>query len=177
MAYRLITLALTAYSMAGSLRAQSPDEYHVKAAFLYNFAKFIDWPPNAASNATDSFTICVLGRDPFGHALDDVVSGKSIDGHPFLVRRLPDRRQVGGCRILFVNAPERGQFSANFTESRQPGVLTVTDSSGTIAEGAVIVFTIDQGRVRFEINLTAAEKENLKVSSRLLSLAAAVKKR
>ena len=178
MAHRIAgIIALLIGSTAGTLDAQSPDEYHVKAAFLYNFAKFIDWPPNAAASSTDSFTICVLGRDPFGRALDDVISGKAIDGHPFLVRRLSDARQLGGCRILFVNAPERGQFSSNFTDSRQPGLLTVSDSSSTVANGVVINFTMDQGRVRFEINLTAAERENLKVSSRLLSLAAAVKKR
>jgi hypothetical protein len=153
-----------------------PDEYQVKAAFLYNFAKFVEWPAESFVNPGLPLTVCVLGEDPFGGALDEVVSGRNIDGRALAVRRISDPRQAAGCRILFVSSSERKRVLAVIAGLNEPGILTVGESDSATSEGMIINFTLEGGRVRFAINAGAAEREKLRVSSRLLSLASAVKK-
>src|SRR5205823_3256203 len=92
---------------AAELPAQSADEYQVKAAFLYNFAKFVEWPAEAFRDSNEPISICVFGRNPFGQVLDDAVKGKFVSNRGFVVLKLTDIRQVGACRILFVSSSER----------------------------------------------------------------------
>jgi YfiR/HmsC-like len=149
--------------------AQPFDEYQVKAAFLYNFAKFVQWPAEAFQTAAEPMAICVLGQDPFGRSLADTVAGRAIEGRSIVVRHIPDIKQAAGCHVLFIASTENKRSPLMLAEIK-PGILTVGDSdaSGT---GAVINFKLDDGKVRFEINVEAAEREKLQISSRLLSLA------
>jgi hypothetical protein len=169
-------LILTA-RLAAAGHAEGPaDEYHVKAAFLYNFAKFVEWPEEALEKQSESLVFCVLGEDPFGHALDDVVGGKKIDGRALVVRRFTDARQAKGCRMLFVSSSEPRSVLSILAGLNESGVLTVGESDSATSEGMIINFILEGGRIRFSVNTAAAEREKLRFSSRLLSLATIVRK-
>jgi hypothetical protein len=113
----------------------------------------------------------VLGRDPFGSALDGVVAGKKIDGRAFAVRRISDAHHATACRILFVSSSEPKRELAVLASITEPGILTVGESGNATAEGMIINLTIEDGKVRFEIHPDSADRERLRFSSRLLSLA------
>jgi hypothetical protein len=172
----LLSKFLLATSLVAGAGPGQMDEYRVKAAFLYNFAKFIDWPAEAFRDSGESFTICVLGDDPFGRALDDAATNKTIAGRTLEVRRLSDARQAGGCRILFISSSERKRVLSVVAAAGRVGVLTVGEAGSATCDGVVIKFTLEAGKIRFEINLPAAEEGKLRLSSRLLNLAAAVRK-
>jgi hypothetical protein len=147
--------------------AQTPNEYEVKAAFLYKFASFVEWP--AAGNST--VCIGVVGDDPFGALLDQVVKGKSIYGREFLVRRFRSGEKPAGCDIVFISPSERKHLRLILDGLRGANVLTVGETPEFCQSGGVINFEILNDRVQFEINLEAAARARLKVSSKLLSVA------
>jgi len=151
-----------------------PTEYQVKAAYLANFAKFVEWPPGAITDDSP-IPVCVAGQDPFGPALDSAVSGESVRGHPLVVRRIGDMRDVNGCRVLFVPSNEALIESAVVSAERMP-LLTVSDAPDFLKRGGMIKFVLDSNRVRFEINLAAAKTAGLNLSSELLRVATAVRK-
>jgi len=169
-------LVLTIRLIAAGRQEGPPDEYQVKAAFLYNFAKFVEWPSEAFENPSKSLTICVLGEDPFGRAIDDVISGKKIEQRALTVHRISDARQAKGCRILFVSSSEHRSVLSALAGINESGVLTVGESGSASSEGMIINFILEGGKIRFAINTAAAEREKLRFSSRLLSLAIMVKK-
>lgn len=146
-------------------------EYQVKAAFLYNFAKFIEWPPASFSSDSAPFLICVLGRDPFGKELQNITREKMVNGHRFEIDRLSDLQQIRGCHILFVSAAEKTPLTQILEKLRGASVLTVGDSQGFAEKGGMINFVLEDDRVRFEVNREAAGEAGLKISSKLLSVA------
>jgi hypothetical protein len=150
------------------------DEYSVKAAFLYNFARFVEWPADAFETSKGTVSICVLGRDPFGHSLEGTVAGQQIEGRTLAVRHVSSVKQVAGCHVLFISSAGTTRGLATIREVNKPGILIVGESNTAIAEGAVINFTLEGTRVHFEISLEAAEREQLRISSKLLSLARVV---
>jgi len=152
------------------------DEYQVKARFLCNFARYVEWPSGSFKTANDPIVICVLGRNPFGGALDEAVNGKEVEGRPYLVRPLADIPPNLHCHILFVPSSERIRFRSMAASLESSGILTVGETQGFPADGGVINFRLTDSRVRFEINVEAAGREHLRISSKLLSLAQAVKK-
>jgi hypothetical protein len=156
--------------------ARDFNEYQVKAAFLYNFAKFVDWPAQSFKGPNAPIAICIVGQNPFGTMLEDTVNGKALEGRPFVVRTISDVQQAGGCHILFVSSSERKHVQPILESIRTPGVLTVGETEGFAAKGGIINFKLDGGRVRFEINVDAAAKEGLQIRSNLLSLAQIVRK-
>ncbi len=174
MTLRLVTLIFLGM-LLGDARAQEIDEYQVKAAFLYNFAKFVDWPSQTFKTPQDPIVICVLGHNPFGNALKDVIRGKSVDGRAFAFRQVENASGADACQILFVSSSEAKHFRALWGSLKPAGILTVGEAQGFAANGGVINFKLDDGRVRFEINVNAAELEQLRISSKLLSLAQIVR--
>jgi hypothetical protein len=118
----------------------------------------------------------VIGRDPFGAVLDSTLAGETIDGKSMAVKRIRAAKDAVGCRILFVSASEEPQLSQILEVIGRSGVLTVSDLPGFTARGGMIQFVSQENRVRFEVNLTAAEQANLKLSSELLKVATAVRK-
>lgn len=138
-------------------------EYQVKAAFLFNFLKFVEWAPAAADAP---WVIGVLGHDPFGAALDLTVRGKIVNGRKVDVRRYNKASDVKDCNILFIG---RGDYERTGIPA-QPGLLTVGESSGFLKAGGVISFYIEDNRVRFEIRPASARSAGLHVSSQLLKL-------
>lgn len=151
--------------------AQRPSEYQVKAAFLLNFTKFIDWPPGALSDPNGPFTICLLGDDPFGPVLDQMVEGEKVGNHKVAVERLQSKPS-SGCQVLFVSSSEKD--IPDILGTIAPGVLTVGDKESFVREGGIIGFVLDHRRVRFDISQSAAAKASLKLSSKLLSVARTV---
>lgn len=154
-----------------AFQALPADEYQVKAAFLYHFAKFAEWPPEVFQGPNDPFAICVLGRDPFAHALDDVIAGRNISGRKIVVRRFLEAPRAVGCRILFVSWSEPKGDLAVLAGMKQQGVLTVGESGSATSAGMIIALKIVSGKVRFEIHTEPAEREKIHFSSLLLSLA------
>jgi hypothetical protein len=155
---------------------QATNEYQVKAAFLYNFAKFVDWPPQSFHGPDDPITICIVGQNPFGRMLEDTVNGKTLDGRAFAVRNVPAVQQAAGCQILFVSSSERKHLHSILESIKTPGILTVGESEGFAVSGGAINFKLEGGKLRFEINLDAAAKAGLQIRSNLLSLAEIVRK-
>jgi len=147
------------------------NEYQVKALFLYNFARYVEWPPQSFKAPNDPIVICILGQNPFGRALDQAVAGNSVAGRPFLIRQFSDFQPGDTCHILFVASAERRRFRSVAARLKGSGVLSVGESPGFTAEGGVINFKLEDGRVRFEIDVEAAGREHLHISSKLLSLA------
>jgi hypothetical protein len=170
------SLALLAL-LATGVQAQNIDEYQVKAAFLYNFAKFVEWPPQAFKGPSDPITICVLGRNPFNSSLDAAVSGKTIESRAFVIQQVSNTHQAGQCQILFVSSSERKRVQSILEDLKSSGILTVGETEDFAAEGGVVTFKLEGGRVRLEINVNAAEQQRLRISSKLLSLAQIVSKK
>lgn len=159
-----------AWAAVLSRPAASP-EYAVKSAFLYNFATFVEWPAEAPSASAPQLTICVLGADPFGETLDQAVAGKTIGARPLAIKRISRVPEAVDCAVLFVGAGEGLRLPSLFADLRGLPVLTVGDVEGFAEAGGIIGMFVENNRVRFEINLGAADKARLKISSKLLSLA------
>jgi hypothetical protein len=151
-------------------QAQSAGEYQVKAAFLFNFAKFVKWPP-AAFSADAPLQICVLGQDPFGAEFEQSIVEKIVQGHKIKVAYPDDVPQARACQILFIASSEKQRMRDILQGLKGASVLTVADTPSFIQSGGVINFVLDQDQVRFEINLKAAQLAHLKLSARLLTVA------
>jgi hypothetical protein len=177
LARRIGRLALSA-TLGGVFIApaqgQVRDEYQVKAAFLYNFAGFVDWPAEAFSGPADPIVTCILGKDPFGHWLKEAINGRSIEGRALTLRHIVRAAEAGSCQILFVGSSEPKRVWAALAGVRK--VLTVGECGDASEGGAIVNFVIEDGRVRFEINTEAAELARVRISSRLLSLARLTRK-
>jgi hypothetical protein len=149
-----------------------PQEYEVKAAFLYHFAHLVDWPTPAA--AGDPFVIAVVGDDPFGATLDDVLAGKTVRGQPVRVQRYPAAGQLEGARpqILFVGRGDDEHVRRAVAAVAGQPVLTVGESQRFAERGGMIGFRVTgEGRVAFDINLQRAEASSLRLRAQLLKLA------
>ncbi|HLG97565.1 MAG TPA: YfiR family protein [Bryobacteraceae bacterium] len=166
-ACRLLTILLSVVLGRCLAQNSTSNEYAVKALFLYNFAKFADWPPTMAGGP---ICIGVIGDDPFGQVLDDAVAGKTVNGRAFVVRRFKSEQDARQCHIVFVNLEKRLMRPA-LEKLKDCGVMTVGDARGFAEAGGVVNFLLVDDRVRFEINLDAAARAGLKFSSKLLMLA------
>jgi hypothetical protein len=167
-----------ALPVVGSLQAQkaSPSEYEVKAAYLYNFGRFVEWPNNGGPNAATApsgrpFTFCVLGQDPFGRALDAILVGETINGADAAAVRISKPREAVNCRILFISSSENSQLKAILGALEGTSVLTVSDLPQFSQRGGMVQFVLDGKRVRFEVDLTSVERAHLAMSSQLLKVA------
>ena len=168
-AWRLIAVTAVAAILGGAV-APSPSEYQIKAAFLYNFAKFVDWPAKALPGASTSITLCILGEDPFGTDLEQILDGKTVNGKSIVIKRFRGIRGLEGCHILFISSSERHHLPEILGALRGASMLTVGETERFAKLGGIINFTIEENKVRFEINVDAAERAGLKISSRLLKL-------
>ncbi|HLK66601.1 MAG TPA: YfiR family protein [Bryobacteraceae bacterium] len=154
--------------------AQTATEYEVKAAFLYKFASFVEWP---ADRANAPLCIAILGRDPFGPTLDEVVRGKSINGRSFEIRRMKSGQDTAWCHIVFISDSEKNHLRLVIGRFQGTSILTVSDIPGFCREGGVIEFELRDQTVHFDINLDASERARLKISSKLLGVARIVRER
>jgi hypothetical protein len=150
-------------------RVQSANEFEAKAAYLFNFAKFVTWPASAFASGSSPFLIGVAGTDPFGKSLESLVGGKDISGHPIQIKR-GTVSDLTKCHLVFLAVDAAGSV---ITLSGMP-ILTVSDAPQFESKG-MIRFVVEGGNIRFIINNTAAKKANLSISSKLLQLAKQVK--
>jgi hypothetical protein len=164
-----ILLVAVAFLFVGSAQGGPASEYQVKAAFLFNFAKFVSWPPHAFPDANTPFVIGVLGRDPFGSHLDDTVRGERINNRQLVVRRYHSAAEINNCHVLFISRSESDRLDQIVAALKNRTLLIVTDADG--GKGGVIIRFVTEGnRIRFKIDAEAAKSANLTISSKLLRL-------
>jgi len=152
-----------------------PTEFQVKAAYLYNFGKFVTWPPEFTEQQP-SFNICVLGADPFGASLDQIVKGERLGGKPATVRRISSPVEADNCAIVFIAGSEERKLADVLPALARHHVLTVSDIPSFTDRGGIIGFVMEGDRVRFAVNQTAAQDAGLDLSSELLKVAVSVKR-
>jgi hypothetical protein len=147
-------------------------EYRVKAAFLLNFTKFVEWPAPDPPTSSAPFALCIAGEDPFGPALGEIVEGETVNGRKIVIRHIRGDASAS-CSLLYVSKEEKNV--PGILASAGYGVLTVGEGDAFLDEGGMIGFVLENKRVRFNIDLAAAQREGLKLSSRLLSVARLVR--
>ena len=180
MRVRLAVAALCAMLpclMSNGIRAQAQEpsaEYQLKAAFLYNFAKFIEWPANTFPDGTTPFVICALGNDPFGTSLD-AIAGKTIRDRTLVIKRIRSNGAVTGCQVLYVSPNELPQTTDLLRMVQNAPVLTVCDMDACAESGLMLNMRMVGNRVQLDINLEAVQHTPLKVSSQLIKLTRIVK--
>ncbi|HEY0944181.1 MAG TPA: YfiR family protein [Opitutaceae bacterium] len=152
-------------------RADVARERQIKAAFVYNFTKYVEWPRGHFGDATEPVVLGVLGNDSFSDALTEAVSARTINGRKVVVRLLTDAKQAASADVLFVPDGEEPRFAAAVPALRGAGVLTVGESGQFAELGGVITFVVRDHKVRFEINTAEAERNGLKISAQLQKLA------
>lgn len=170
-AIALLTVGLWAPVHATGQRAL---EYEVKAAYLYNIVNFVTWPPDAFESPTDPVRVCIDGADPFGPLLDRSIQGTAAGQRPMQAVRVDDVDGLAKCQLIFVPGGNTERIDQAVRASAQHPILTVGESPDFLRRGGMIAFVIDGGRVRFDINQTAAAAHGLTLSSRLLQVARTV---
>jgi YfiR/HmsC-like len=161
------TLATMAFAHE-ACGAEAPTEYQVKAVFVFNFARFVEWPPQAFAAPNEPFVIGIVGPDPFGARLDEAVRGEQVGEHPLQVRRFRTAGEIGPCQILYIDRSEGAQLSPILAALNHRPTLTVTDLDGAAQHGAMIQFVTESSRIRLRINVEAARAAGLTISSKLL---------
>jgi len=169
----LLACAFFCNCLSANSSASSPSlEYEVKAAFLLNFTRFVEWPPTSFASSDAPLVICMAGEDPFGPVIDQIVEGESVNGHRIIVERIRGDQQKL-CHVLYTSNTRN---LVSTLPAAGPGVLTVGEGSDFIHQGGIIGFVLDNRHVRFDVNLKAAATAGLKLSSKLLSVARSVEK-
>ncbi len=151
-------------------RSAQYSEYAVKAAFIYNFAKFIDWPENAFPKENSPLIVGVLGRDPFGQILDETFRDKTVHGRNVVLKRLGPNESCAECHLLFISSSESERVSGVLNAHRGANTVTISDMPGFDEKGGVIRLFTARNKVRFSINSRAANNAGVKLSSQLLKL-------
>ena len=162
---------LTSLASLASSQSSGTRGYEVKAAFLFNFVKYINWPPTSFANSQSPFTICVLGRDPFGDILDETLMGKVIESRPLTIQRLKDKSGARSCQLVFVSSSESAHLPEIFATVQGANVLLIGETAGFAVLGGTIEFTLNDNHIGFAINTDAVNRSGLKFSSKLLALA------
>jgi hypothetical protein len=186
---RFLLVAATAGALsltggASRLHAQSEDappdinrEYAIKAAYLYQFGRYVQWPATAFADSQSPLVIGILGQAPFGDTLEEIARTKRVEGRPIVIRQYASLAEYKPCHILFVTASAGpAQTAAAIEMAKKAHVLLVGEEPGFIQQGGVANFYLEENRIRFEINTEAAQQEQLKISSKLLSLAKIVRR-
>ena len=146
-------------------------EYSIKAAFLLNFARFIEWPRGSFAGEDAPLVVAILGEDPFGEVMDRTLQAKTVNTHPLLLKRLRFGDDLSTCHIVFVSRSEKDKVPAIVRSLQGRSVLLVSETEQFLEQGGIINFYLEADNVKFSINLSAAEHSGLKISSKLLRLA------
>ena len=170
----LVIGTLLANPQFAGAQDDSVGEYELKAAILFNLTKFVEWPDSAYSGVQAPTNLCILGRDPFGDSLASMGPKQAASGRSLLIRRLPQERDIRDCHVLYVSSSERKTLPEIFANLKGSSVLTVGEMTQFAVRGGMIQFGLQDKQVRFDINLDAASRVGLRISSRLLVLARVV---
>jgi hypothetical protein len=173
-----LILCALGYSGAQSLHGEATalQENQVKAVFLFNFAQFVDWPASAFPDPRSPLVIGILGDDPFDGYLDATVKGEMVNGRPLMVQRYRRVEEIKRCQVLFISGSETGRLPKILSTLAGRQILTVGDAEGFATNGGMIRFVTARNKVRFRINLGAAQAAGLSISSKLLRAADVVKR-
>ena len=174
----LAGIFLCALALGGSVawaEGQASREYQLKAVFLFNFAQFVDWPQDAFASTNSPLVIGVIGNDPFGQVLDATVAGETAHERRLVVERYRTVEEIRNCHILFISQSEGRHLEKIVASMRAKPVLTVSDIEGATARGVILQFLTENNKIRFRINLEAAEAARLTISSKLLRVAELVR--
>ena len=163
-------LVITICGVTQNAQAQMLNEYEAKAAFLFNFVKFIEWPANAFADDSSPLIIGVVGDDLSSGVIDHVISGKVANGRRLVVKRFSNFKALTYCQMVFIRSAEIDKVRQTLAAAA-PGALTVGETESFAELGGIINFTIVEGKVRLTINLGAAERAGLRISAKLLGLA------
>lgn len=177
--FRIALALLAALLHVGGTRSvsaqnPSPNEYAVKAAFLFHFAQFVDWPDGTFRETNSPLVYCTIGEDPFHGALEVSLVGKKMGAHSFQVRHARQTEDIQGCHVLFIGESEKAILPKLTATLKGNSILIVGESNRFVQDGGMIGFCFEENKIRFEINLESAEKAHLGISARLLALAKSV---
>jgi hypothetical protein len=163
-------LLLRAGGLADAQEDSQPTEYQIKAAFIFNFAKFVEWPAAAFAKASSPMVVGVLGENPFHDALEKTIRNKTVDEHPVIIMQFRSATDATNCHILFISSSEKARLPQILKQLNGSSVLTVGEMPGFIEAGGMINFVLEGTKIRFQINNDAANSVGLKISSKLLNL-------
>ncbi len=149
------------------------EEYEVKAAFIYNFAKFIEWPEHAISSENDSLKLCIIGDNPFGTVFKKI-EGKQVKNKKFIIEHIKSVSSIKECNMLYISKSEGKNLASIINFANNYNVLTISDEAGFEEKGVIINMFISEEMIRFNVNIDAAQKAGLKISAKLLKLASDV---
>jgi hypothetical protein len=178
----ILAIVLAAALMTSSIGGnnygadQSFSESQIKAAFLFNFTKFVEWPSDAFQDANSPIVIGTIAADPITSALETITRGKSVSGRAIVIKRIQPNEDTGPCHVLFVGVADKRQLTTVMNKVSHSSVLTVGDLDEFYKKGGIVHFFLENDQVRFEINLGAAESVRLKISSKLLTMARSVRR-
>ena len=167
----LISLVILLGFFAPQIQAQAFKEYDLKATFLYHLAEFVDWPPEAFPTEETPLVIGVLGTDPFGKFLDELVENETVKNRKLAVQRFRSLEEIKSCHILFISSSESGRLDQIFSGLKQRKILTVGDTEGFAQRGGIVRFMPEKNKIRLRINIDAAKAAGLTISSKLLRAA------
>ena len=170
-----MTILMVAAGLIPLALAQKADEYQVKGAFVFNFAKFVEWPPNSYRDRGSPLAICIVGDDPFSSVLLGQLRTRTVGGHPVEVRELKSNDTLSVCQMVFVPVTEKNHVATIVRNLKGSSTLTVGETEGFAEQGGIINLMVEENKVRFEVTPLAAERAGLKISSKLLSIAKIVK--
>jgi hypothetical protein len=170
----LATWASLSIAWRAPAEANPSSEYAIKAAFLFHFAQFAEWPPTVFRDPNAPLTFCTLDEDEFHGALDESISGKTIGNRPLRAQHLKQIEQVEDCQVVFVGAGDKKRIPALLASLKDSPVLTVGETEHFAQEGGMIGLFLEENKIRFEINLGSAERAKLRISAKLLALAKTV---
>ncbi len=174
---RIIALACAALLCAGGPLSSNPPapEYKIKAAYLLNFARFVEWPRSAFTDERSPIIIGIVGEDPFGEELEQTIKDSTVGGRAIGVRRFREIAEIEGCHVLFISTSLDKQLKAVLRHLGSQPVATVGESERFAAGGGIFGFFIKENKVRFEVNVDAAKRAGLKISAKLLQVGTVVK--
>ena len=172
----VLALCPAAVATAAPSANEPSREYAVKAAFIFNFVQFVEWPAGAFETEDEPLVIGVLGQNPFGDALARAVQGKAVGGHPLVVRHFSDVGSLRRCHLLYAGTTDVETLRQLVVKVRTTPVLTLGESKSFLSVGGMMRFYTEEGKVRFEVNLDAARSARLRISSKLLKLARVYRK-
>ncbi len=161
----------TVLLLVSGLHARSSDEYALKAAFVFNFTRFIEWPQTAPDSTATPFVIAVLGDDPFEQFLEQTVTGESVNDHPIEIHHYRHADELGKCHILFISSSEESRLDSILRVVGDRSILTVSALSNSAANGVMIGLVKNKHKIKLQINLDAVNRARLEISSKLLKLA------
>jgi hypothetical protein len=146
-------------------------EYQIKGAYIFNFAQFTNWPATSFQNSNDPFIIGIIGKDPFGVFIDELVKGELKSGHPIVIRRFNSFNDVNFAHVLFIGKDANVDIAQINKLAGNKPILTMSDLDGHARQGGIVEFYVEENKVRFVVNVEEGERKNLQFSSKLLRLA------